>query len=382
VKVDPARRGAEGAADLARYLVKVQDKDDGKTPGEAPPDQIPDHVSKDARPTADQARRLADARGRRDTARAAGRVRAEAEADSLIASIRQEIGRAHASALGNELLRADTKKGRHVGRAPFEILRLALAGDEAELGLWNQFERGTKGSRMLTWTGGIRERLERLTGRTLADEQQVVAEQDTVDVADILVTVEPQPWRSTVAAVPGRRGQLRVAVTLASAHAVTAGLDPTAHARDVVRDVLESWGLVAGVHFFGPGDERLADPLTGEAPCTEWTDPATGRTHATPPAVRTEVTPPPRRPARHHQWQNTHDLEAAAGVAGIRPRDWVRPEQAARRAAGLPIARDITVVTTTATTAVVHGPTCVICDGPVDARLADERGDGFHLLCH
>lgn len=346
VDVSPARRGAAGAADLARYLVKVQDKDDGKTPGEAPPGQIPDHVSKDARPTADQARRLADARGRRDAARAAGRVRAEAEADSLIASIRQEIGRAQASALGNELLRADNKKGRREGRAPFEILRLALAGDEAELELWHQFERGTKGSRMLTWTGGIRERLERLTGRKLQDEQQVVTEQDTANVADVLVSVEPQPWRETVAAVPGRRGQLRVSVTLASAHAVNAGLNPTDHARHVVREVLESWGLVAGVHFHGPGDVRLADPLTGETPRQEWTDPATGRTYATPAAVRTEVIPPPKRERNAPTWQSTRDLEAAAGVLRISPRDYVRPSQAARRAKGLPIARDLTRHTT------------------------------------
>ncbi|MFJ4412595.1 hypothetical protein, partial [Streptomyces sp. NPDC088910] len=288
VDVAPARRGAEGAADLARYLVKVQDKDDGKVPGEALPGQIPDHVSRDARPTADQARRLVDARARRDAARAAGRVRAEAEADSLIASIRQEIGRAHASALGNELLRADTKKGRKAGRAPFEILRLALAGDEAELALWRQFERGTKGSRMLTWTGGIRERLERLTGRTLDDEQKVVVDQDVADVADVLVTVEPQPWRTTVADVPGRRGQLRIAVTTASQQAAQTGIDATAHARQVVVDVLESWGLAAGVHFHGPGDARRADPLTGEMPRTQWTDPSTGRTHATPASVRAD----------------------------------------------------------------------------------------------
>jgi hypothetical protein len=347
VKVDPARRGAEGAADLARYLVKVQDKDDGKTPGEAPPGQVPDHISKDARPTADQARRLADARTRRDAARAAGNVRAEAEADSLIASIRQEIGRAHASALGNELLRADTKRGRREGRAPFEILRLALAGDDAELQLWRQYERATKGSRMLTWTGGIRARLERLTGQDLRDEQQVVLDQDAADVADILVTVEPQPWRETVAAVPGRRGQLRVAVTVASAHALKVGTDPTAHARQVVRDVLESWGLAPGVHFHGPGDARLADPLTGEVPRESWTDPYTGRTHTSPPPARTEVVPPPRREPRHHQWQTTHDLTAATGLTGIRPRDWVRPEQARRRAAGLPIARDPGAVTGT-----------------------------------
>jgi hypothetical protein len=82
------------------------------------------------------------------------------------------------------------------------------------------------------------------------------------------------------------------------------------------------------VHFFRPGDVRLADPLTGETP-------------AAAPAPRDLTAPPPR--PRHHAaaWQTTRDLEAAAGVLGVTPRDYVRPELAERRARGLPVARDL-----------------------------------------
>ncbi|WP_461014508.1 hypothetical protein [Streptomyces daliensis] len=345
VKVEAARRGADGAADLARYLVKVQDKDDQEA-GDGP---ASGGGSRAARPTADQAQRLRDARARRDRARAAGDVRTEADADSLIADIREEIGQAdRARALGNELLRGDMKTGRSAGRTPMEILRRALAGDEAEADLWREYERATKGSRMLTWTGQARARLIRLTEQEERDAQDVVQEEAAAETSAVLVQVTPGPWWTRVAAVPGRRGQLRVAVTVATARATEQDLDAEVEARAEVRAVLESWGLVWGRDMYGPGGELC--PETGELV-----------------AAGERVTPQSRPARRRPRWEGPDALEADAAALGARPRDVVRPEQAARRKKGLPIAREAT--RTRATTKVSDTPCCVRCGDRVAPGL-------------
>ncbi|MEU5138090.1 hypothetical protein [Streptomyces californicus] len=356
VKVEAARRGAKGAADLARYLVKVQDKDEKPLPA---PDGAPvNHISRDARPTAEQARRLKAARAGRDDAREAGNVRAQAEADSLIADIREEIGQAaRARALGNELLRGDNKTGRKGGRTAMEILRLALAGDEAEVELWREYERATKGSRMLTWAGDVRERLQRLTGQVERDGQDVVKDEDAKDVTAVLVQIEPDPWKTKVAAHPGRRGQLRIAVKVASDNAIAAGLDMEIEARAAVAELLDSWGLTRGSDYYGPADERV-NTETGEV------------------MTATEAAPPPKRKRARTRWETPAELEGNAHALGVSPRDYARPAQAARRAAGLPVARTLTTPAGTEET-VSATPTCVACDRPVAAELAEP----LHLLC-
>ncbi|WP_327419720.1 hypothetical protein [Streptomyces sp. NBC_01233] len=363
VKVDPARRGAEGAADIAKYLVKVQDKDKAPRPAA---EGFVNHVSRDARPTADQARRLKAARAKRDTARAQGKTRAQADADSLIADIREEIGQAHrARALGNELLRGDNKVGRKEGRTALEILRLALAGDAAELDLWHQYERATKGTKMLTWTGDVRERLERLTGAAAErDAQEVMAEDDAKQVKAVLVLIDPDPWKSKVAAIPGRRGQLRVAVKVASDNAIKAGLDMEAGARAAVRELLESWGLTWDTDMYGPGTQTKG---------SRGVDTETGELYFVP---EHPAPPQDRRDRRHPQWQTPDQLHANATILGTTPRDYVRPEQAARRASGLPIARELTTPTTDSTPATTK-TLCIVCDIPVNPSLPEP----LHLLC-
>jgi len=249
VKVDPVRRGKQGAADLARYVVKVLDKDDEKSPEKA---------------------------------------------------------------LGNELLRGDMKSGRQ----PLEILRRALAGDEAEQELWKEYEQATKGRRMLTWGGDIKDRLAELVDVDERDDQEVVLAEDARNTRAVLVQVTPQPWREKVAATPGRRGQVRVAVKVASDAATKAGLDIEHAARTAVRELLESWGLVWGEHIYGPDVDLETGEVTGE--------------RITPPA------PPKRRTAV--RWHSRNELDATREVLGITPHDWVRPERAARRAKGLPVA--------------------------------------------
>ncbi|RSS50087.1 hypothetical protein [Streptomyces sp. WAC01280] len=352
VKVDPARRGAKGAADLARYVVKVQDKDEEKAA--ASPDAPVNHISRDARPTADQARRLKDARTRRDSARAQGKTRAEADADALIADIREEIGQAaRARALGNELLGGHNKVGRKDGRTSLEILRLALAGDDAERELYREFERATKGSRMLTWTGDVRKRLERLTGAVERDAQEVMQEDDAKGTKAVLVQVTGDAWKTKVAATPGRRGQVRVAVKVASDHAIQSGLDMETTARAVVRELLESWGLTWDTDMFGPDVDLSTGEMTGE-----------------------HVVPQKKTDRRHPRWEKPDELEGNAAALGVTPREYVRPAQARRGAAGLAVARTLTTPAGKAEpTSAAH--TCVACDLPV----APELGEPVHLLC-
>lgn len=293
VRLDPARRGKEGAADLARYLVKLQES---------------------------------------------------------------------GASLGNELLRGDLKTGRKEGRTPFEILRRAIAGDEAERELWLEYEQATRGHRMLTWTGEIRDRL-----RDLVDVQElapadVVTADDARHTTAVLVQVTPRPWRETVAAHPGRRGQLRVAVAVASADTITTSLAAAEEAaRAAVTELLTHWGMRPGVDFYVPGDDRW-DGETGEVR----------------PVPTAPITPePPRPPRGRRRWETPDQLDADTQLLGIRPTDAVRPQLAARRAAGRPVARDLTRTPTTAVPTSTRTPTCSSCHHPIDPAIGDR-----HLLCH
>ncbi|MGK5533434.1 hypothetical protein [Streptomyces sp. URMC 129] len=438
VKVDPARRGAEGAADIARYLVKVQDKDRDTAPTDALPNEL-------RRTTADQAERLAAARARSaaaraevnraaaaaDAAREAGDTTAAARAevarararragaaiDAEIADLRERTGEAKAArALGNELLRGDLKAARHTSRTPGELLQAALdattterrrlaaaraaakaaraddaaareAGDataaaraaealatadtdaaaartdiagQDDVRLWREYERGTKGHRMLTWSGAIKDRLAAYgVNVSEPDPQLVVAEDDARNTVGVLVQVRPEPFQETVAAVPGRRGQLRFAVKTATDTAKKAGLATTPAARETVIELLESWGLRHGLDFWVPGDTRY-DPDTSEA------------LHA----PQEPLAPPPPRPPREDRtWQSVDDLDAGTHLLGIRPQDAVRPQMAARRAAGLPVARDITTATDPRT-ATDDRPLCTVCAEPVSPSIGTR-----HVLC-
>jgi hypothetical protein len=284
VKVDPARRGKEGAADLAKYVVKLQE----------------------------------------------------------------------GGALGNELLRGDMKDGRSSSRTPFEILRRALGGSEADMQLWHEYEHATKGHRMLTWSGTIKERLAELVTVEELAGPDVVGEQDRSAKA-VLAQITPAPWRQKVAAHPGRRGQLRIAVTVASTAALAANLDPEDAARAAVRELLESWGLVWGRDVYGPD----VDPETGE--------------------IRGERVEAQDRPERRRpRWESADQLEANAAVLDIRPRDAVRPEQAKRRAGGLPIAREKTAPATTLPRRENPAPVCTGCGHKLAPELID---GGLHIGC-
>ncbi|MFD7510004.1 hypothetical protein ACFV5N_11775 [Streptomyces sp. NPDC059853] len=429
VRVDPARQGSDGAADIAKYLVKVQDKDPNQT------DRTDVEPNLLHRPNAKQASRLAAAKARRRQYRAehdqaladyhqainhynentgdgaawsryqaadARRRKAragQAEADAEIAEIREEIGQAAASrALGNELLRADTKRAKRAGRTSGEILRDALAatakarvrlldarreeraakdaavyakdearakalaraeaaaarirraladiGTEREVQLWREYEQGTRGHRMLTWSGSIKDLLADL-GVTELDRNATDVVTEEEKAGRPLLQAEPAPFRQHVTSVPGRRGQVAAAVAVATASVTegkaldVAGEDvrtaAVAAARTAVAELLEGWGLVRGADFWGDEDARYDRSLntsTGEIALTAETI-----THAPLGPVPTTLPAPPRRRTR---WQSADELHSTQALLGIRPQDAVRPEMAARRAAGLPVARDIT----------------------------------------
>ena len=224
VRLDMARRGKEGAGDLAKYVVKLDE----------------------------------------------------------------------AGALGNEMLRGDLKSGRHKGRTPFEILARAIAGDEAERELWAEYEAGTKGHRMLTWGGDIRDRLSELMELDDRSNQELAAA-EADEAREVLVRIAPDPWRDHVAHVPGRRGRI--------VGAVEAG------GREAVVQLLEGWGLVWGTDILPP-----FDLTTGE-----------------------DLVVPAKKQRQRRRWVPAEELEATNAITGITPRDYVRPERAARRAKGLPV---------------------------------------------
>lgn len=81
--------------------------------------------------------------------------------------------------IGQELARADMKSGRgRQGRMPFELLDSTTQRDAA---LWVEYVEATKGRRAITWSRGLRERLD--LGEERTDEQVIEdTEQDTARV--------------------------------------------------------------------------------------------------------------------------------------------------------------------------------------------------------
>jgi hypothetical protein len=98
---------------------------------------------------------------------------------------------------GNEVARGDMKSGRNGGRTPFEILDdFRWTGDGADLQLWHEYERATRGRQAIAWSKGLRELLGLADEQT--DEQLAAAE---IGGEDLAVITTPQ-WKRIIA-VPG-----------------------------------------------------------------------------------------------------------------------------------------------------------------------------------
>ena len=91
-----------------------------------------------------------------------------------------------------EVARGDLKRGRG-GRSPFEILAdFVRSGDTADLALWHEWEKVSKGRRQMTWSKGLRQ----LVG-LLVDEMsdEAIAADELGDQADDVVVLPDESWR-------------------------------------------------------------------------------------------------------------------------------------------------------------------------------------------
>lgn len=143
-------------------------------------------------------------------------------------------GRAWTAA--QEMVRADAKTGRKGHRAPFEIARSAVDGDQADGKLWREYEEQATGIRSLYWSQGLRALLAELV--ELDDRaDKAVAEEENAPGKPIAL-FPPRTWYGHVVRHKGRRLQL--------VHA--------AERWDVsgVRTLVESWGLIWGVDVTEP----------------------------------------------------------------------------------------------------------------------------------
>jgi hypothetical protein len=102
-------------------------------------------------------------------------------------------------AVGNEMARADLKRGRGNHRTPNEILEnFRLTGDKRDLMLWREYERATKGHQRISWSNGARAEL--LPGPEESDEE--IASEEVG--GDLLGTVGRNDWYRKVVPVMGR----------------------------------------------------------------------------------------------------------------------------------------------------------------------------------
>jgi hypothetical protein len=98
-------------------------------------------------------------------------------------AMRCPIERVETTAVGNyatkfgaalELTHGMQKRGRYGSRTPFQILAdFASGGDENDLKLWHEWERGSKGRKQLTWSRGLKalSEVEDLTDEQVASEE-------------------------------------------------------------------------------------------------------------------------------------------------------------------------------------------------------------------
>jgi hypothetical protein len=118
---------------------------------------------------------------------------------------------------GNELARGDLKTGRSGHRTPFEILESFrwIRGD-ADLALWHEYERATKGHQAITWSKGLRG----LLAAPERTDEEIAAEEVG---GEVLVIIDAAMWRK-ITGVPGLPGYLLDEAERGSAAAVWAVL--------------------------------------------------------------------------------------------------------------------------------------------------------------
>jgi hypothetical protein len=90
--------------------------------------------------------------------------------------------------VGIEMARADIKRARGEHRTPFEILASAATyTSEADVRLWHEFERATKGRKCITWSHGLRDAIAAVMPEPVHAEDWLVT--DLTD--EEIVALEP-----------------------------------------------------------------------------------------------------------------------------------------------------------------------------------------------
>jgi len=107
--------------------------------------------------------------------------------------------------VGNELARLDMKRGRTASSTPFEALeRVTRSGDIADLVLWWEYERASKGRQCITWSKGLKT----LLGVNEVSDSEIL---DDVDAGDLVLWLDAATWARLVTERLGTCGLLEAA---------------------------------------------------------------------------------------------------------------------------------------------------------------------------
>lgn len=136
---------------------------------------------------------------------------------------------------GDELARADLKRGRKASRMPFEVAEGAVAGLADDVPLWHEYEYAAHGIRAMYWSNGLRALLGELVELDDRTDEEIVA--DEVG-GDGVALIPAETWYRAVLRYRGRSLEL-----LQAAEAGGIGS---------VRALVESWGLVWGRDVLDP----------------------------------------------------------------------------------------------------------------------------------
>lgn len=140
--------------------------------------------------------------------------------------------------LGNEMARADLKRGRKESRTPLEVLRDFLTwGDAADLALWLEYEQATAGKSAIRWSKGLRALL--LPNSVELTDEEIAAEEVG---GDVIGHIKSRTWYR-VCETPGAEAAIRAAIGHGGMEAVIKVLLSYRLGRYLDEDVLipEQW---------------------------------------------------------------------------------------------------------------------------------------------
>lgn len=126
---------------------------------------------------------------------------------STASSLAAYVTKVQESGLGNEIARADLKRGRKSSRTPLQILAdFGTDGLAADLDLWHEYERATAGKSALRWSRGLRALLlpevDEMTDEEIASEEVG---------GDAVAYILPHTWYR-LADIPGAQSAVLDAV--------------------------------------------------------------------------------------------------------------------------------------------------------------------------